>query len=371
MLIFVMKIALCTEVLYPVYGVEKRVLEMARRLPKYGFDVDVFTSTEQKYIPDVNIIQTSKPTIVKPPVRNYAFLMQYWFNTFKKINKTYDLIDANGHPTLIPCSLASIKTKKPVIATIHDLYLGHWNEMYKSNFSFVGEFLEFFSAKMPFNKVLTLNSTIRRKMIETLNIAQDKLTVLPSGIDVKEIDQVKNQKRRDDTILYVGRLTPQKDVGTLIKAFSMMDKNYELRIVGEGSEKEKLINISKALNVLDRISFVHPYKSHEDMIKEIKSATLLAIPSLRECFGIVPLEAMACSTPVVSTKTEGPIDYIEDGKNSFLCDIGSAESMSEKLRICLESNRNKISVNARKTALAYDWEVIVKRIANEYWKILG
>jgi len=52
-----MKVALCTETLYPVYGVERRCIEMASRLPKYGYDVTVYTSTSPKHFSELKINQ--------------------------------------------------------------------------------------------------------------------------------------------------------------------------------------------------------------------------------------------------------------------------------------------------------------------------
>ena len=89
---FELKVALCTETLYPLFGVERRVYEMARRLPKYGFDVTVYTSSSKKYFPDLNIKQISKPTIIEPPKRNYAFAMNFYHNLFKNLIKNdYDI----------------------------------------------------------------------------------------------------------------------------------------------------------------------------------------------------------------------------------------------------------------------------------------
>lgn len=369
-----MKVALCTEVMYPTYGVEKRVEEIAKIIPKYGFDVDLYTSTTPEKMPHLNMIQVSEPTIIEPPRRNYAFLVKYWFGLFRKLSKKgYDIIDANGHPTLVPCSLAGMKTKTPVLATLHDLYLGEWKQMTNSSLYFTGPFFEMLSAKMPVTKMLTLNSTIRKKIITMLGYDEKKISVLPSGIDVKEIDSVKKQKKSGNTILYVGRLSPQKDVSTLIKAFSMLGKNYKLKILGEGSEKPCLQSLCKKLGIDERVLFLEPHKYHKDMVKEIKSATALAMPSIRECFGIVPLEAMAAGTPVVSTSTDGPMDYIKSGHNGFLTEIGNANEMARRLDELLGSKalQKKFQKNGRKTAEQYDWEIIVKRIADVYKEILN
>ena len=66
------------------------------------------------------------------------------------------------------------------------------------------------------------------------------------------------------------------------------------------------------------ILFLGRINNYDDIIREIKKASILALPSKRENFGIVPLEAMACETAVVSSDTEGPRDYIQNGSNGLM-----------------------------------------------------
>jgi len=370
------KVALCTETIYPLYGVEKRVYEMAKRLPKYGFDVDVFTSTAKEKLPDINIIQVSAPTIINPPKRNYAFCLSYLFNLYRKIVKEnkikkYDIVDANGHLSLIPCYLAAKQIKKPVIATIHDLYLLEWYDMYSGKAAIFGLPFEIASAKLPYDRILTLNSSLKRKMIKILGIPENKVEVLQSGIDVRYLDKIKS-KKKEKTILYVGRLVPQKSVDTLIKAYSLLPneikEDYKLKIVGEGNQKEYLERLAKKLNIKN-IVFTGKIERHEDVVKEIKKASVFVLPSQRESFGITVLEAMASGTPVVSTATEGPSDYIKNGENGFLAEIGSPESIAGSIEKAISAGK-RIVINARKTAIQYDWDKIVKRIAREYEKLM-
>ncbi len=360
-----MKIALCTETLYPVYGVEKRCLEMARRLPKYGYDVTVYTSTKASHFPDLKIKQVSHPTIISPPERNYAICTDYWFNLFRNLLKDkYDIIDANGHLSLLPCSFAGLLKRKPVIATIHDLYLSEWGTM---GFGFTGLPFELASAKTRFRKIITLNSSLKSKMVEILKMKKKKIEIIPSGIDVNYINKIKVGKK-NRTILYAGRLVPQKKVDILLKAFALSGVDAELKIIGEGKEYNRLVNLSKSLGIENRVHFTGQLKRHEDVIKEMKKASLFVLPSQRECFGITVLEAMCSGTAVISTATEGPKDIIKNGVDGFVIELGNEKELSEKIKLVIEDTkkRRKIESNARKKAKKYDWDNIVKRIAKIY-----
>jgi glycosyltransferase involved in cell wall biosynthesis len=360
-----MRIALCTETLYPIYGVEKRCLEMASRLPDYGYDVTLYTSTPQKYFPELKIYQVSRPTIISPPKRNYAFCIDYWFNLFRKLLKNgYDIIDANGHLSLLPCSFASFLKRKPVVATIHDIYLTDWGAM---GFGSLGIPFELASCKTRFDKVITLNSSLKKKMTEILKMDEEKIEIIPSGIDVNHINKI-NAGRKEETILYVGRLVPQKNLDLLLRAFALSGVDAELKIVGNGGEYNRLIELSKSLGISKNVQFIRGLENHDEVIREMKKASLFVLPSRRECFGITILEAMCSGTSVISTATEGPTDIIKNGENGFLTKIGDGKDLSDKIKMIFGDKyvRRRLENNAKKAARKYDWDVIVRHIAKIY-----
>ena len=368
-----MKVALCTEILYPLYGVERRVYEFAKRLPHYGIDVDIYTSTGRQHFKKLSIIKVSHTTITNPPRRNYAFCIDYVFNLFRQlVKRDYDLIHAEGHMSLIPCSAAAILRKKPVIATVHDLYLTDWRKMYKSMASFAGAPFELLSCKMPFDKMLTVNSSIREKMIDMLKMDSKNIQILHSGIDTKYIDSIKG-KNTDNSIVYVGRLVPQKNVDVLIRAYATLSadirKNNQLKIIGEGSERLKLEQLAKELHV--NVNFVGKIERHEDVLKEVKAASLFVLPSRRESFGITILEAMQSEVPVISTATEGPRDHIKNGENGFLVGIGDHKELASKISEILTNKKlhKNLSKNGRDYAMKHDWENITKNVASVYKKV--
>lgn len=365
-----MQAALCTETLYPLYGVERRVYEMAKRLPKYGFDAEVFTSSSPKHFPSLGVKQVSAPTITKPPKRNYATCLRYMKNLYSELIKNkFDLIDANGHMSLIPCSLAAKKTKTPAVGTVHDLYLTEWRSMYKGKASIFGLPFEVISAKMHFDKLIVLNSSMKSKMVNILGAKEEGVEIIPSGIDTKELDRIK-AKKKEGEVLFAGRLVPQKSVDVLIKAFASVN-NAHLTIIGEGTEKQNLLKLANNLGVENRVDFVNPLVRRE-FIKRLHSAAIFVMPSRRENFGILPLEAMYCSTATISTNTEGPRDYIVNGKSGVLVDIGSEKQLADEIIRLLEDKklRKRLEKNGRKTAKKYDWEGIIKRIAGLYKEII-
>ena len=368
-----MKVALCTEILYPLYGVERRVYELGKRLPHYGIDVDIYTSTGRQHFKKLNIIKVSHTTITNPPKRNYAFCIDYTFNLFRQlIKRDYDLVHAEGHMSLIPCSAAAMLRKKPSVATVHDLYLTEWRKMYKSVASFAGVPFELLSCKMPFDRMLTVNSSIREKMIKILKMKKEKIQILHSGIDTEYIESIKC-KETDGSIVYIGRLAPQKNIGTLIKAYANLPlslrKNHQLKIIGEGSERSALESLAKNLGV--EVNFTGKIERHGDVLRELKASALFVLPSQRESFGITILEAMMSGVPVISTATEGPKDHIKNGVTGFLVDIGDYKGLGEKMSGLLTDKKlyNNLSKNGIQYARRHDWESIAKNVASVYKKV--
>ncbi|MBS3050558.1 MAG: glycosyltransferase family 4 protein [Candidatus Aenigmarchaeota archaeon] len=364
-----MKVALCTEIMYPLYGVERRVYEFARRLPKYGIDVEVLTSTHKNHFKQLKLIQVSHCTITNPPKRNYAFCMNYMFNLFRQLMKRdYDLVNAEGHLSLIPCSAAAKLRKKASIATIHDLYLSQWGGMYKSAASLAGLPFEVLSCKMPFDCVLTVNSSLKKKMSSILKISEKKVQILHSGIDTQYINSVR-EKGKDGSIVYIGRLVPQKNIDGLIRAYAQLPRemrSHELKIIGEGSERPKLEALATSLGV--NVLFTGKIESHEDVLRELKKASLFVLPSKRESFGITILEAMCCGVPVISTPTEGPSDHIKNGETGFLA--GEKDLAGRMLKILSNKRlQQTMSRNGREYAAKHDWENITKNMAGVYRKV--
>jgi glycosyltransferase involved in cell wall biosynthesis len=86
--------------------------------------------------------------------------------------------------------------------------------------------------------------------------------------------------------------------------------------------------------------------------------------SLSEGFGLTILEAMACGTPVVSTRCGGPEDIISDGENGFLCDINDVESLTESVMTLLSTEDSvweEFSINSMGYANSYSWDQAAKK----------
>lgn len=186
-------------------------------------------------------------------------------------------------------------------------------------------------------------------------VAQDISEHIPSSngkIEVihncgKPLDQeLKNigfdpPDRPDDrpVLIAVGRLTPQKDYPTLLKALSMMktDPAPILWILGAGEDEAELRAMAKKLGLAERVQFLG---FRRDVLAYMKAADLFVLSSRWEGFANVIVEAMAAGTPVVSTDCpHGPSEIITDGVNGRLVPVGDSIRMSEALDSALKDKK--------------------------------
>lgn len=130
----------------------------------------------------------------------------------------------------------------------------------------------------------------------------------------KIIEQYHNIDRNDNTVLFVGHVIRTKGVYELAEACSSIE-NINLKIVGLYSDvvKNELIDIYKKNKNISKIEFTGNIPA-EDVIKEMLSCTVFALPTYTEGFPNVILESMACSCPIVTTNV-GAIPEMLDSKN--------------------------------------------------------
>lgn len=134
--------------------------------------------------------------------------------------------------------------------------------------------------------------------------------------------------------LYVGRLAPEKDLSTLLDAFSEVFRqraDAELIMVGNGTLLESLRQQAARLGLQDRVKFLGS-KSGESLFEEYAKATALVLPSLSEPWGLVVNEALSYGCPVIVSERCGCApELAQDGKTGFTHAASNAADLAEKM----------------------------------------
>lgn len=161
---------------------------------------------------------------------------------------------------------------------------------------------------------------------------QRKGVVLSNPVDAGRIPQQYTGKR-DQVVVAAGRLSPQKNMPLLMKAFAGFSEkhpDYRLRIFGEGELRQELTELAVSLGIADKLEL--PGRSTA-LLEKMNSATMFVLPSDYEGMPNVLLEAMCMGMPVISTDcpSGGPKELIEDGVNGLLVPVGDETKMQEAM----------------------------------------
>ncbi|SFU86673.1 glycosyltransferase [Xenorhabdus koppenhoeferi] len=154
---------------------------------------------------------------------------------------------------------------------------------------------------------------------------------------IKKIDEY------NKIVTYIGRVTKEKGVDDLIKAWSIIEskhQDWKLDIIGDGDDKKEFIKLSKSLK-LENISF---FESTNDIANYFRRATISVLPSLFEGLPLSIIEAKSQGCAVISTKTNGGKKLINNMENGILVDIANVEDLASKINMLIENHklRNKL-----------------------------
>ena len=208
-------------------------------------------------------------------------------------------------------------------------------------------------------------SYITTPTISTLNLLksnkifpEEKIIYIPDPVlNIEQIQKKKNdidilesQLSKQNSLITIGRLTKQKNFGFLIDVFHKLQnkhKNLNLFIIGEGEEKQKLINKINELKLTQKI-FLTGYKNN--VFNYLKNSKMFISTSLWEDPGFVLLEAGYCNKTVLSSNCpNGPVEILENGKNGFLFKSNSQKDFIEKFEEVM--NSSDLIINKKKILL--------------------
>ena len=171
-------------------------------------------------------------------------------------------------------------------------------------------------------------------------------------------------------VAYLGRLAPQKDVGTLLEAFAYLPSGTRLLLVGDGPDRAALQR--RAQRFGSRVHFAG-FVPHAAVPAVLQHVDLLVLPSLYEDLSSALIEAMAAGVPVVATRVGGTADLVHDGVNGLLVaprdPVALAAAISQVLAGPTAAAR--LSAAARHTAAAYDWPGLARNVLDVYRLVTG
>ncbi len=376
-----MKIAFVYDAVYPWVkgGAERRIYEIGKRLAGQGNEVHVFGV---KWWNGADIIEKDGVVLhgVCRPLKLYVngrrSISEALIFSIKLlpplIREKFDIIDVSAFPyfSCFGVKLVSILRRTPMIITWHEVWGNYWYE-YMEAPGFFGKLVEKIVSKL-IHKTIAV-STTTKKNLEALGVDRENIHIIPNGIDLKRIADIQQSTDECD-IVFVGRLIREKNVDILLEAVDYIKDTLpyvRCHIIGDGTEKERLHLLATERRLLDNTVFFG-FMEYDEVIARIKSSKLLVLPSSREGFGMVVLEAFACGVPAITIKNQrNAASELVNKETGFTVNLDARE-LGNAIRILITNNalRKSMSESAMHASQEYDWDRICKKLTSIYKELI-
>lgn len=285
-------------------GINKTIVELNKELSKRGHECIVIT-TNNLNLPNSEEYCGFEIIRVKKGIQQLYGLNLDLYNYLKLNLKNLkpDIIHVHSYHGLF--ALESIYIAKHLNINIPIVFTPHYDPLNRS--TFLGKNFGSLYNKIIGKKIFQwADHIISISNFEANNIKKiwdAQITVVPHGID--KIDIKKKKKDGIIKLIYVGYLLDYKGVQYIIKSLEKLRiknvSNVKLTIIGEGAFKEKLINLSKKLNVDELITW-KPFLPHPKILEEMQNHDIFLLLSKTEGYGIVVAESLSKGTPAIVTK---------------------------------------------------------------------
>jgi glycosyltransferase involved in cell wall biosynthesis len=372
---------------YPsIGGVERFCDELATRTYQLGNEVHVLTHAA-KGLKDEEVIRGVKIHRIKPMAHYSKALVTPKID--EKIRDiSPDIIHIQGPaPGMVDFIRKNNKTK--ILMTFHnDLSLD--NSLAYKIISSAYRAVAFKRVIQRIDKIVILSEAFRSRSRFSkvfARVPENKISIIPNGVDLEQFSPGNNTKNDYKNYLsvksrffatFVGSMEPlhaYKGVEYLLYAISYLrDLDITFSLIGEGQLKQKYMKIAKSLGILDRVSF--PGKINDEMlVNYYRASDIFILPSLAiETMPIVMLESMACGTPIITTRTAGPMAMITEGYNGYLVNAADSTGLAKTIKMSI-SNRTKLremQINSRIEAEEkYSWKKILGQYIRLYSSMLN
>jgi glycosyltransferase involved in cell wall biosynthesis len=211
------------------------------------------------------------------------------------------------------------------------------------------------------DKLITVSSTLKDNILRQVGFDS---FVVPNMVG-KEFHYTNPKKKKKDTIQIIttGRLVPEKHFDMLIQAVTNISSiPLQLSIIGNGSEKLKLQQLVKKLQVADKVRLLGQ-KSKNEIVTLLQQSDIFVLPSQSETFGVAYIEALACGLPIIATDCGGPRDIVTKN-NGLLIPINNQQALEHAI-IQLTQNLNQYDRQAIATDCQnrFSVDTVAKHIA--------
>ena len=380
------------------------VAQVAKALAALGYQVDVFTRRDNPEIEEVypwengiriiNVPAGPAKHVPKEALLPYMKRFTRFMIDFIQRNGTYDLIHANFWMSGMVATAIKRELNIPFAITFHAL--GRVRRVYQGkNDSFPDVRFEIEDRVIAAADRIIAECPQDKEDLTHLYRAQPKqVSIVPAGFDPQEMCPIPKAVARKEIglpedehiILQLGRMVPRKGIDTVIHALSRLVHKHgvdaRLLVVGGDSynadpetnpEMSRLMKIATTEKVLDKVTFVGP-RQREVLKYYYSAADVFVSTPWYEPFGITPLEAMACGTPVVGAAVGGIKYTVADGKTGFLVPPKDADALAARMADLFQNPAmlKRFGKNAiTRVQKHFTWEHVAEMLAEVFEQVIS
>lgn len=379
--------------------------QIAQNLVTLGYEVDVFTRRDSDRLPEI-ADWISGIRIIHVPAGPATFVRKeellpfmddftsYLVHFCKCQRQTYDLMHANFWMSGYVAAELKRALDLPFVVTFHALgrvrrlHQGQADQFPDRRFEIEDRIVA------EADRILAECPQDEEDLIRHYNADPAKITIIPCGFDPTELAPISKPLARfalnlppdEHVILQLGRMVPRKGVDTAIRGFARLVKQHKvparLLIVGGESEDAnpaltpeigRLLAVAQDEGVAECVSFLGR-RGRETLKYYYSAADVFVTVPWYEPFGITPVEAMACGTPVMGSNVGGIKYTVRDGETGYLVPPKDAERLGERLAYLYQHPKllSMLSRQAiRRANDLFTWNKIAVSVAAVYEEVLA
>lgn len=347
-------------------------MNLEKQLEKLGHEVFILTTNCAEIIDKPNVMKfgledhtQNWDTVTFKRLFSSLILFFLSFGIIKKIKP--DVVHSHTADLGFILSFACKLNKIPIINHCHGVSFP-----YKQNTS-AKRIIEKFCLKYSkFNKIITVdeNSLSAFKKANIKNVIY-----LPNGVDIENFNKAKTKRTNKTIFLFVGRLEKQKGLVYLIEAINILKEkssNFEVHLIGKGSEEAYLKELVSKFNFKEYIKFLGE-KTYQEITDCYINSDAFILTSIWEGFPLTLLEAWAARLAVIITNVGGISKICTDKKNALIIPPQSPEKIAEVMLVLIENKklREQLGENGRKLVEEkYSWENTAKEFISIYKNLI-
>ncbi|MBD1848790.1 glycosyltransferase [Leptolyngbya sp. FACHB-711] len=388
--------------------------QLAKHLAAIGYHVDVFTRRDADHLPEVvdwqqgvRVIHVpAGPAVAMPKEKLLPYMNEFtafmvdWCHS----QTSYDLVHANFWMSALVAADMKRVLGIPFVVTFHALgrvrrlYQGDADQFPDDRFAVEDRVVQ------EADHIIAECPQDREDLLNLYHAHPSRIGIIPCGFDPLEFWAIDKTRARltlglppdEALILQLGRMVPRKGVDNVIRAFAQLQKKQlqkaqlqqeqpvAARLIIVGGEAEtpdpqltpeigRLNTIAQELGVATRISFVGR-RGREVLKYYYSAADVFVTTPWYEPFGITPIEAMACGTPVIGANVGGVKFTVKDGETGYLVPPNEPEALADRLQHLLGNPqlRNLFGRQAiRRSQEHFTWQKVTSAVAALYEEVLS